>query len=119
MVGVVLQFIARNGRDVVFRFATEDEARRFLELLGIGISDVKINPGAGEVSSFKVNVKWNEETKSKFILFLKSKRPPVRDEETIQKYLSCIERFLAQSNGIIDPDNLLKYGKTKTRLIRY
>ena len=102
----MLRRIRCRGRVVELVFESEDEARLFLGLLGL-------NPGSSLDDGLRVRVEWDRGMREKYVLFLRRKRPPVRDPETIGKYVRCVERFLSRTNGVIDVDGLLRYVRTK------
>jgi|GEM_PF-4507547 len=109
----VLRRVARIGNVVQLVFDSEEDARLFLGLLGLE-SGGDLPARSGDGDGLRVRVDWNSEMRERFVEFIrKKKKPPVRDPETIEKYIRCIERFLERSGGVITVDALLKHVRTK------
>ena len=108
----VLRRVARIGNVVQLIFDSEEDARLFLCLLGLESGgNLLIRSGDGD--GLRVRVEWNNETRERFVEFIRKKKPPARVPETIEKYIRCIERFLERSSGVITVDALLKHVRTK------
>jgi len=64
-------------------------------------------------SNLSIRLRLDSNTLERYIEWLRNKPKPVRDQETINKYVTYLRRFSQCSNGEISPETIMKCMDTK------
>lgn len=94
---------------VILEFDNEEEARLFYNFL----RQFKQIETDIRNSTLQIPIKTDEKEIQKYRTYLTKKNKPVKDQDTIQRYITILKKFAKCSNNKITPESLLACVKNK------
>ncbi len=105
-------YVLLDKNKVILEFPTEEEARLFYSFLK-SFKQISWKNLEQDPNQLFLQIKLDKHEEQKYILYLTRKNNPVRNKDTIKKYVTALKKFAECAEYKITPDTLLKCVKNK------